>query len=39
MDYHQMVAESFVGFIEIVKAIAGPEFQVTIDRLEDRQTE
>lgn len=39
MDYHQMVAESFVGFIEIIKAIAGPEFQVTIDRLENRQTD
>lgn len=39
MAYHQMIMESFVGFIEILKALAGPEFQVVIDRLENRQTE
>jgi len=38
-DYHQMVMESFVGFVEIIKQMAGPEFQVVIDRLEGRETE
>lgn len=38
-EYHEMIAQSFVGFIEIIKAIAGPEFQVVIDRLEGRHEE
>lgn len=38
-EYHDMIAQSFVGFIEIVKAMAGPEFQVVIDRLEGRHEE
>lgn len=39
LDWHQNVAESFIGFVEILKAMAGPDFQVVIDSLDNRHKE
>ncbi len=39
LDYHKNVADSFIGFVEILKAIAGPEFKVVIEGLDNRHQE